>query len=41
MPYNSKLFVLRIVTRRYNCLLGVCTINCLKLYDYQQTNDCY
>ena len=40
MPYNCKLFVLRIVTWSYNCLLRI-IISYLKPYYYVQTNDYY
>ena len=41
MPYNSKLFVLRILTWCYNCLLRIIIISSLKPTNCVQTNDYY
>ena len=47
MPYYCKLFVLRIFTWSYNCLLGIIIIviiiiiSYLKPYNCVQTNDYY
>ena len=42
MPYNSKLFVLRIITWIYDRLLRIIIIiSYLKSYNPEQTNDCY
>ena len=38
IAYNCKLFVLRIVTWNYNCLLKI-IYSYLKAYNYEQTND--
>ena len=40
MTHNCKLFVLRIVTQSYNCLLKI-IISYLKLYNCVQTNDLF
>ena len=40
MPYNSKLVVLRIVTKSYHCLLKIIIIY-LKPYNYVQSKDYY